>query len=208
MCKMELTPARKCISAFHFSLLVASVHVNIFRYTLTTMPPGAAYAGAFFRAFLAVKGGLVATFYSAATNPNTASLDSSSYVKEQTRIVHHGSDAFTCSGGCYAGARFHGFFKASGVCPDFVVASATSRTYVRGKIEVNGWSAAAGSTITVSNCANGQYVEIFQESRAGTSSSHAMNTLLHLDTSALATGNLFAAIAISNTPVPLTVTQA
>jgi hypothetical protein len=171
------------------------------------MPPGAAYAGAFFRAFLAVKGGLVATFYSAAADPTTSSLDSGSYVQAQTRIVDHDSVAFACSS-CYAGARFHGFFKASGACPNFVVGSGTSRTYIRGKLEVNGWTTAAGATVTVSSCVSGQYVEIFQESRAAQSSSHAMNTLLKLDTSALTTANLFAAIAISNTPVPLTVTQA
>jgi hypothetical protein len=74
------------------------------------MPPGAAYAGAFFRAFLGVKGGLMATFYSAASDPGTGSPDAAPYSRAETRVVHLSSDAFAFSN-CWAAARFHGFFK-------------------------------------------------------------------------------------------------
>jgi hypothetical protein len=180
------------------------------------MPPGAAYAGAFFRAFLGVKGGLMATFYSAASNPSTGSLDAAPYSTAETRVVHLGSAAFACSN-CWAAARFHGFFKKPdgadpcGSSPGTVVtiASGFSRTYFFGMREADTWATAAGAGPTL-NCANGQYVEIFHETRtSGQSTSHAMNTLLLLDITAApfgGSGNLYAAYAISNTPVPLTVT--
>lgn len=181
------------------------------------MPPGAAYAGAFFRAFLGVKGGLMATFYSAASDPTTGSLDAEPYSRAETR-VHLSSDPFVCSN-CWAAARFHGFFKKPaadgpdpcGVSPGTAVtiASGFSRTYFFGMRVADTWATAASAGPTL-NCANGQYVEIFHETRTGQSNSHAMNTLLLLDIGAATvfggTGNLYAAYAISNTPVPLTVT--
>jgi len=182
-------------------------------YTLTTMPPGAAYAGAFFRAFLAVKGGLMATFYKAATAPNPidVSLDSPSYTPAATLIASHISSAFTCSPDCYSGARFHGFYKASGNCPNIVVRSGTSRTYVRGIQKANSWQTASGSDTTIDGtnlgCSNGEYVELFHESRSGNSGSHGIASLLLVDTNSLSTANLYAAYAVSNTPVPLTVTN-
>jgi len=178
-------------------------------YTLTTMPPGAAYAGAYFRAFLAVRGGLLATFYSAATDPQQTSLDSSNYVQAETRLVTGSSSPFTCATSCYAAARYHGFYKASGSCPDIVVASSNARTYIFGQIKVDAWVTAASGTITGSalNCGS-KYVEIFHEVRKITSdTSHAIGSLLFLDTSSLGSSNLYAAYSISNTPVPLTVTQ-
>jgi hypothetical protein len=177
------------------------------------MPPGAAYAGAFFRAFLAVKGGLMATFYKAATAPNPidVSLDSPSYTPAATLIASHISSAFTCSPDCYSGARFHGFYKASGNCPNIVVGSGTSRTYVRGIQKANSWQTASGSPTTIDGtnlgCSNGEYVELFHESRSGNSGSHGIASLLLVDTNSLSTGNLYAAYAVSNTPVPLTVTN-
>jgi hypothetical protein len=171
------------------------------------MPPGAAYAGAFFRAFLGVKGGLMATFYSAATSV-TSSLDDAAYARAETRVVNHGSSAFTCSPACFAGARFHGFFKASAACPTIDIFSGTTRTYISGKVKHDAWSTASTSTATVNGeCASGQYVEIYHESRASSATSHTMADLLKLDTSGLGTVNLYAAYAISNTPVPLTVTN-
>jgi hypothetical protein len=192
------------VSVCSLSFFCHQVHVVARRYTLTTMPPGAAFAGAFFRAFLGVKGGLMATFYSAPSNPGEGSLDAAPYTQAQTGIVTT-SYAFTCSN-CYAAARFHGFFKASGACSDVVIDSALSRSYIKGSQVVNGWSAAAGATVTGSTlaCVAGQYVELFQETRAAAGDSH---TLLKFDTVAFGTSNLFAAVAISNTPVPLTVTQ-
>jgi len=177
-------------------------------YTLTTMPPGAAYAGAYFRAFLAVKGGLLATFYSTTSNPNADSLDTA-YSSVQTRIVNLDSapfsDPFTCSTPCYAGARFHGFIKASSC--NLPVSSGFSRTYFSGKISLDTW-ASTGSGNVNGFCAAGNYVEIYHESRrASSSASHAMSELLLLDFSSLNTQNLYAAYSISNTPVPLTVTK-
>jgi len=176
-------------------------------YTLTTMPPGAAYAGAYFRAFLGVRGGLMATFYSAATDPTTSSLDVAPYVRAETRIVNHGSSPFTCSN-CFAGARFHGFFKATGPC-SISIGSGTTRTYISGQIKHDAWAIASGVNVNVDgNCQSGQYVEIYQESRASQASSHSLFKLDTTDaTNVLVTGNLFAAYAISNTPVPLTVTK-
>jgi hypothetical protein len=179
------------------------------------MPPGAAYAGAFFRAFLGVKGGLMATFYSAASDPTTGSLDAAPYSSAETRVVHLSSDPFACSN-CWAAARFHGFFKKPngadpcGASPGTAVtiASGFSRTYFFGMRVADTWATAASAGPTL-NCADGQYVEIFHETRTGQSNSHAMNTLLLLNIGATpfdATGNLYAAYAISNTPVPLTVT--
>jgi hypothetical protein len=199
------------LSPFSHECLLASVlfchhvHVVALRYTLTTMPPGAAYAGAFFRAFLGVKGGLMATFYSAPTDPSEGSLDAAPYTRAQTGIVTT-SSAFTCSS-CYAAARFHGFFKAGGACPNIVIASALSRSYIKGSQVVNGWSTAAGATVTDATlaCVSGQYIELFQETRSATSGDS--HTLLKFATGDLGTSNLFAAVAISNTPVPLTVTQ-
>ena len=152
----------------------------------------------------------MATFYSAASDPSTNSLNLAPYVQAETRLVDSSSAAFTCSN-CYAAARFHGFLKATGGCSDIAVASLTGRTYVLGQIKVDAWATAAAGTVTGStlNCVNGQYVEIFQEARsAGTqASSHALATLLSLNTGTIGTSNLYAAYAISNTPVPLTVTQ-
>jgi hypothetical protein len=152
----------------------------------------------------------MATFYSAASDPSTNSLNLAPYVQAETRLVDSASAAFTCSN-CYAAARFHGFLKVTGgACSDIAVASLTGRTYVLGQIKVDAWATAAAGTVTGStlNCVNGQYVEIFQEARRGTqASSHALSTLLPLNTGTIGTGNLYAAYAISNTPVPLTVTQ-
>ena len=151
----------------------------------------------------------MATFYSAASDPSTNSLDSAPYVQAETRLVDGSSAAFTCSN-CYAAARFHGFLKATGACSDIAVASLTGRTYVLGQIKVDAWATAAAGTVTGStlNCVNGQYVEIFQEVRKGAqASSHDIATLLPLNTGTIGTANLYAAYAISNTPVPLTVTQ-
>lgn len=171
------------------------------------MPPGAAYAGAFFRAFLGVKGGLMATFYSAASNPSTSSLDLAPYVRAETRLVNHASSDFLCAN-CFAGARFHGFLKIT-ACGSIAIQSGLTRTYISGQIKHNAWDTASALTVD-GNCANGKYVEIYQESRAASaSSSHAITSLLKLDTSQspLETSNLYAAFAISNTPVPLTVTK-
>jgi hypothetical protein len=152
----------------------------------------------------------MATFYSAASDPQQSSLDSGNYVKAETRLVHHGSDAFTCATSCFAGARFHGFFKVTaGACTGIPVRSGTARTYFLGKSEVDGWATAAAGPVTVS-CTVGQYLEIFQEVRKGSATSHAMVDLLLLDTASptnFVSGNLYAAYAISNTPVPLTVTK-
>jgi hypothetical protein len=181
------------------------------------MPPGAAYAGAFFRAFLGVKGGLMATFYSAASDPSTGSLDAAPYSRAETRVVHRSSPAFACSN-CWAAARFHGFFKkadgadpcgGSGSGTAVTIGSGTSRTYVFGMRAADTWASAAVPAAYTLNCASGQYVEIFHETRKGQSSSHDINTLLLLDIGAApfsSTENLYAAYAISNTPVPLTVT--
>ena len=174
------------------------------------MPPGAAYAGAYFRAFLAVKGGLMATFYSALSVPSpvTASLGSEAYTPAQTRIVDASSDAFTCASACYAGARFHGFIKAASC--SVTVLSGTARTYISGQIVHDAWAtASAPGSALAGNCANGKYVEIYHESRRETSgTSHTMAQLLFLQTTGdLAATNLYAAYAIANTPVPLTVTQ-
>jgi hypothetical protein len=169
------------------------------------MPPGAAYAGAYFRAFLAVKGGLLATFYSAASSQGTASLSSASYSPAETRIVGFSPAPFTCAS-CYAGARFHGFIKATSCTVS--VASGTSRTYISGNIAHDAWAVASAGSL-VGNCADGKYVEIYHESRRDAiSASHSMSDLLFLDLSGgLSTTNLYAAYAISNTPVPLTVTK-
>jgi len=180
-------------------------------YTLNTMPPGAAYAGAYFRAFLAVKGGLMATFYSALSVPSpvTASLGSEAYTPAETRIVHGSSAAFTCASACYAGARFHGFIKATSSC-SVTVYSGTARTYISGQIVHDAWdTASAPGSALAGNCADGKYVEIYHESRKGTSgTTHTMAELLFLQTTNdLATTNLYAAYAIANTPVPLTVTR-
>jgi len=175
-------------------------------YTLTSMPPGAAYAGAYFRAFLAVKGGLMATFYKTETDPGQNSPGGSSYVQASSLFVTDPTYAFTCSPNCYAAARFHGFFKTSACSPShsFVIASGTSRTYLQGQLKVDGWATAAASTEAVT-CTNGQYIEFFQETRSGsTAGSH--NSLLKWDFTSLV-ANVFGAYAISNTPVPLTVTQ-
>ncbi len=201
-----------CSSSLH--LLLAQLTRTPRRYTLASMPPGAAYAGAFFRAFLGVKGGLMATFYSAASDPTTGSLDAAPYSRAETRVVARDSAAFACSN-CWAAARFHGFFKkAAGANPcgasgtAVTIDSGFSRTYFYGMNQANTWASAAAATPTL-NCANGQYVEIFHETRKGQASSHAVNTLLLLDITANpfgGSGNLYAAYAISNTPVPLTVT--
>lgn len=179
----------------------------LYRYTLTTMPPGAAYAGAYFRAFLAVKGGLMATFYKptpdASVDPGLNSLDGSTYAQASTLRVTN-ADTFTCSPNCYAAARFHGFLKAtSGTSYGFTIASGTSRTYFQGQLKVDGWATAAGSTVNVGTVV-GQYIEFFQETRSGSAS--GSHSLLKWDFSAVAS-DVFAAYAISNTPVPLTVTQ-
>jgi hypothetical protein len=151
----------------------------------------------------------MATFYSAASNPGTASLDSASYSKAETRVVNRDSAAFACAN-CWAAARFHGFLKASGACsPALSIAIGASRTYVSGTSVANTWETADTATPTMT-CANGQYVEIFHETRSTSSSnSHAIAGLLLFDTGSnpLSTSSLFAAYAISNTPVPLTVTS-
>ena len=152
----------------------------------------------------------MATFYSAASDPTQSSLDSGSYVQAETRLVHLGSGAFTCSN-CFAGARFHGFYKATGACASIPVRSGTARTYFLGRVALDGWATAVGGTVTTVTCTSGQYVEIFQEVRKGQGSSHAMADLLLLDDNPsspniFVSTNLYAAYAISNTPVPLTVT--
>jgi len=173
-------------------------------YTLNTMPPGAAYAGAYFRAFLAVKGGLMATFYKTeGPNPGTASPDSS-YIQASTLLVTDPAYAFTCSPNCFAAARFHGFFKASGLCSDFAITSGTSSTYFQGQLKVDGWSSAAADSNVAVPCVSGQYIEFFQETRSGASA--GSHSLLKWNFGSVGTANVFAAYAISNTPVPLTVT--
>lgn len=150
----------------------------------------------------------MATFYSAASDPTQSSLDSGSYVQAETRLVHLGSGAFTCSN-CFAGARFHGFYKATGACSSITVRSGTARTYFKGLVALDGWATALAGPVTTVTCTSGQYVEIFQEVRKGQGSSHAMADLLLLDTTTptiFVSTNLYAAYAISNTPVPLTVT--
>lgn len=151
----------------------------------------------------------MATFYSAASDPDQSSLDSGNYVQAETRLVHHLSGAFTCAN-CFAGARFHGFYKATGACSSITVRSGTARTYFKGRVALDGWATAAAGPVTTVTCTSGQYVEIFQEVRKGQGSSHAMANLLLLDDTPtptiFVTTNLYAAYAISNTPVPLTVT--
>jgi len=190
-------------------VLLMNSPIPLCRYTLTTMPPGAAYAGAYFRAFLAVKGGLMATFYSASSAPSPATASLGTYTPAQTRIVDSSSDPFTCASACYAGARFHGFIKAATSC-SVTVLSGTARTYISGQIGHDAWAtASAPGSALAGNCANGKYVEIYHESRRATSAtSHTMAELLFLDLSGdLVKTNLYAAYAIANTPVPLTVTK-
>ena len=150
----------------------------------------------------------MATFYSAASDPTTGSLDAAPYSRAETRVVHRTSAAFACSN-CWAAARFHGFFKSGASGAAVTIDSGFSRTYFYGMNQANTWASAAAATPTL-NCANGQYVEIFHETRKDTqANSHVMNTLLLLDITANpfgGSGNLYAAYAISNTPVPLTVT--